>query len=707
MKENQEYQNHLFRLAAVLYADNNYDVKIGTIHKKIIESVLLECGEKECSVSQIIDFCQNNYNIIFDENSILDVINNQKGENFHVNQKKDNTLVCLSEKRKLTLIAKIDNKTIDYFISEFIKIYKELTQNTDAKTIIYKFLYEVFSTNTESFQKLIKNNKIVNTINLESINYTEKEKEIINTFLFWDNSDKNKIIFDIASYALEYCMLTNEKSTSAIRLDNLKNKMFYLDTNIIYRALGINGKDRKNRTITFLKKFSESNEKLIISKSTDIEFKGSIKSQIDRIRKYNSPKINPKLFLNQEITIQRDIYNFYHEWRIGRTNTSLDLFEKHVLHFYNSFISEHKITVDYKIYYDVNKKQIQQTIKEYSSSIFSFKSKDRLEVLGSTNVDAENIFLIEIMRKGKVANLFETRFFLISTDQGLRRWDYQRLNQTPIVLLPSQWMSILLRYVSRTEDDYKSFVSFLNLRNNEVIIDNEKLQIVIAGISEMTTDIETQQNLLNNLIEHKFKDVISENSTYEQIFENAKKYTESKLELQIEELSKEHNELLKSNNILIKQQIAQSYQLDKTKQDIEKKFQSVNEEKIDISNKLSASEQKNESLREILRNKYIEEEMKKWERPAYVVLVFAILGLFFFLLQIFFLDEEWNFVQKTVDYIDSNPSETKRNLYVNIFGALCNLFITMVLSCYLRLFSKDKKEEKKKSIKEDIPLEYR
>ena len=54
----EEYKNQLFRLAAVLYADNNYEVTPKTIHRKIIESVLLECNKPDYSVHQIIDFIQ-------------------------------------------------------------------------------------------------------------------------------------------------------------------------------------------------------------------------------------------------------------------------------------------------------------------------------------------------------------------------------------------------------------------------------------------------------------------------------------------------------------------------------------------------------------------------------------------------------------------------------------------------------------------------
>ena len=114
-------------------------------------------------------------------------------------------------------------------------------------------------------------------INIESNRYTEEEKEIINNFLRWDNTDKNIAVFNISSYSLEYCMLTNQKNSNTVRLEDLKNKNFYLDTNIIYRTLGINGDNRKKRSTTFLDKFKEAGESLNISFSTHTEFKESIK----------------------------------------------------------------------------------------------------------------------------------------------------------------------------------------------------------------------------------------------------------------------------------------------------------------------------------------------------------------------------------------------------------------------------------------------
>lgn len=42
-------KNQLFRLATVLYADNNYEVSPKTILRKIIESALLSCKVPQTS----------------------------------------------------------------------------------------------------------------------------------------------------------------------------------------------------------------------------------------------------------------------------------------------------------------------------------------------------------------------------------------------------------------------------------------------------------------------------------------------------------------------------------------------------------------------------------------------------------------------------------------------------------------------------------
>lgn len=693
----EEYKNQLFRLAAVLYADNNYEVTPKTIHRKIIESVLLECNSADYSVHQIIDFIQDNYNIIFEEETIKEIVKSEE-DRFLTNYRDGNLYICLTEARKQTLLSKIESKNIDFFIGEFQKTYSQLIANIDARLLIHRFLYEIFSSNTISFQKLINSKKdVTGLINLESTNYTEKEKEIINNFLFWDNADKNKAIFDISSYALEYCMLTNKNGASSIHLANLKNKSFYLDTNIIYRTLGINGEDRKKRSQTFLKKFNDAGEKLIISKSTDFEFKEGIKGHVDKIRKFNTPRINSTVY--QEVKVQQDIYNFYHKWRIGKVNSSLELFLAEVLSLYDSFKKDFKIETDTLIPYDSERKNIKEVLDDYTSKISSFKAKEGHEIIGSATIDAENILWVETKRENNNQNIFDTKYFFISTDQGLRRWDYQRTDLTPIVLLPSQWMSILLRYLNRTEDDFKSFVNFLNLKNNEILITSEKLHVVLAGISEMTEDIVQQRTFLNNLIENKFNGVVNKGISNDEIFENAKKYAESELEKLVEQLKKQNEELSKKQEKI-------SSDFEKHKTQVSEDINQLKDDKSGINSKLSEKETENKKLKDKLIDKEIKEEFWKWQKSAYWLLL---LGAFLIVcIYLMFSNESWeyNYPYKFIKWIDSCKSSTQVAILIALAISLLTGLGKIVSFAWKRLIDREEKKKKKNEIKNDIKKTY-
>ncbi|MBR4631894.1 MAG: hypothetical protein IKO48_01045 [Elusimicrobia bacterium] len=543
-------ENNIFRLAAVLYADSNYDgISTLGIRKKIIESVFIENLKKEISIHEIIDFIELNYNLIFSEQDVNSVLKKYSSDFY--TSKKDNILfISIPQKRKNNILNKINNN-IDYFIDIFIKDNKNKYIDIDIKDVIYKFLYNVFTTNINSFQKLITSKK--NTELNNNYNCKDSEKILINNFLDWDNDDKNKAIFDIASYALEYCFLTNKKDSNALKLSSLNNKQFYIDTNIIYRALGINGVDRQKRCITFLQKFNECKNKLIISKHTDKEFKSTIDFHIKRIQNSLTTKINSKVFRNYKKFkynyVKNDIFTFYHEWRINKNNTNLNIFHIHLLSLYDNLKKQFNISIDNDI---LNDKQLyikQNILNNYVEEISNIKSTER-DDYGDVKPDAQNILLIEEKRKSNKDNIFNTIYFLISADKLLQKWDSNRAYKndvTPIVLLPSQWLSIILRYINRSKDDFKSFVAFLNLKMNDNVITGEQFQAILAGVSEVTTNIEQQTTFVKNFIDNDFK---KQRIEPENIKETAKLYAKKELEKENEILKSNYEEVMKENKKL-------------------------------------------------------------------------------------------------------------------------------------------------------------
>ena len=319
---------------------------------------------------------------------------------------------------------------------------------------------------------------------------------------------------------------------------SLRNKLFYLDNNIIYRAIGINGDSRKQRTIVFLKKCLESGQKLTISKYTKKEFVDTIDYHINQLKKLPFGRINSKLF--SRYCISPSFYEFYHNWRNGRITYGFDSFHAFVLGEYDSLLKLYKVEEDYKIPYDENSTEIIDGIEKYKNEIQAIKGYGYEE---SHRFDAQNCFLIEKKRSDNNKNIQDTKYYLITTDQKLKKWDDGHSKDQTLTLLPSHWMGLLLKYYSRTDDDFKSFVSFLRLKQHDSLIDEHNLQIILSGISEITEDFKRQDTVMERMVERKFSGIVDlKNPTKTR--EEAKKFAKEVIEEELNNTKLTHQDEL-------------------------------------------------------------------------------------------------------------------------------------------------------------------
>lgn len=672
--------NEIFRLSAILYADNNYEVSPSTTLRKIVESAIFENGNEFISIPDLCIFIAKIYDIIISEEEIISIISHQRyTSNFTQKEEQGEQYIKLSNKRLQLIEEKITEKTIDEHIQDFEQLF-----NIKALEIIHRFLYELFSNDVNGFQRLINSKKATsNSVRIEAQNYSEEERNIINSFLNWDNPQKDKAIFDISSYAIEYAILTN--NNKGVALDSFRNKHIYLDTNIIYRALGINGKNRKDLTTTFLSKFNEIGQKLFISKYTDEEFKNSIKFHIDNIRKFNNPKVSSSVYV--ENSINDEIYSFYHLWKQGRTNSNLDIFQAYIYGVYDEFIAKYNIEIDKVCPFDPNDDDICEIVKEMSSKILSEKNLYGVATYeNSSYIDALNILWIEHKRNNKHFTFHETNAFLVSSDQILRRWDYYRNDVIPIVLLPSQWLSIILRFFNRTNNDFRSFVNFLNLHNNEPTITGEQLHIVLSGISEISSDPGIQRNILNIMTDNHFKNIIAGDNI--KTYENSKEFAKSEVDKEISKLKSRASELesdveaLKKDVHIAKeneeQQNSAYNQLLKEKNSREKKL----EDKIEEYNALT------ESLKENFVNKRI--ILWRYGLSSCVVLCILVLIIYPILCCNNLIP-----AINVFELIDNIESESLKYTIHTIVGAIYISAIPAgLVFCYNRYFAKQKRDKK-------------
>ena len=599
-----------------MFAEDTQVVNIKTSHRKIIESLFVD-NNNELNVHGIIDGIQSNLDLVFDEKEIIDIVNDAKKGHFETrfDSKSQQTLIKLSSNRHEHLKSKVASSDIEQFVTEFANnIYEGSIKNDILHALLFKFFYELLNKNISAFKKLTSSKCNPGEISVDPGLFNSDEREAINSFFSWDNTNKNKSLFTLISYCIEYGLLSNNINNTNLLLNSFRNKSFYLDNNVIYRAIGINGADRKNRTTTFLRKCKDSGQSFFVSKFTISEFKETIKHHLNLLQRVPFGKINPYLF--RKYAVNPSIYEFYHLWRQNRATYSFDLFHAHILGLYKSFLTEFSVEEDYKIPFDEKDAKIISQIEIYSQEIKESKGKGSDE---SHLFDAKNTFLIEQKRGVNNQSISDTKFYFVSTDQKLRNWDFSRNDSQPLALLPSQWMAVLLRYFSRTDDDYRSFVSFLKLRQEEPIIQEDKLQLILAGISEITEDFDKQSAILDQMAEVKF-DGILEGKSYDEIRENAVKYSKKLMDTEIQELKDIHTSTLEETKD------------GHTKSINEKQKEFKNELLSEVNDSILALENSKEPLETIVKSKV----------NNHKIISISIFVIYYFILAFLVYNLTWN-----------------------------------------------------------------
>lgn len=512
---------NITRTSAIIYADEMAQRTTDTIRRKFVEAIFVNNNNSLMSIAEIANAIEDELSLTFADEEIKHIVKDSEYFVEVLGVPRDNIKYNLVEKRYQTLSGR-SSQSINETIERYIETGAELTvSKDDFKDIINRYLYMLLNTNISSYQHVINptEGKFKDICNYS---FSDEEIDIINQFLKWDDENKNKDLFKLISYCVEYAVIVNNSSEQVLT-KSLRNKIFYLDNALIYRALGINGEVRKRRALSFIKKCKENGQKLMVSKFTKQEFEDTIDYHLSLLNR-STPfgRISPNAF--KQYARGEGFYQFYHSWRNGRLSYGFDMFKNYILGQYKNLLSTYDIEEDYKVPFD--EKEDTDTAQKYADEIQAIKKTNR-EQLHYT--DALNMYWIEVARNNNNVSISDTKYYFVTSDQKLQIWDNNHSVNQPITLLPSQWLGLLLKYVSRTSDDFKSFVSFLNIPRNESLIDPDNLQTIMAGISEITEDFIRQEIILEDMVAIKFEGIINEHTQL-----NAKAFAKEKVEQEFE-----------------------------------------------------------------------------------------------------------------------------------------------------------------------------
>ena len=685
-----EQQRNIFRMAAIIYGRSSQSASLNKSHQRIIDDALYTCGRSSVTLTELIVYIKQEYGFLYSVDEITNIVikGRDAEQMYYCYPDNNDTIVSLTAEYKNKLSFVCGQKTLYEYIDEYLTLYS--IKSDAAKELILRFLYEMFTSNLEGYKLILheKRNYLAN----ENSSYTEKEKEIINNFLNWPDEGKDKAIYDLAGYSLEYCMMTNHKNTS-LNIQNLKGKSFYIDTNIIYRALGLNSDNLKTRAHLFLSKFKEVGEFLVVSQSTYLEFIDTIDYYIGKIDSSLHPRVNSKVIY--EFISEDSIFHYYHKWCIGRINRDTRYFKDWILSEFDSLCKKYEILHEINCPY--NREEKQENIKEYTSSILQ---SDVEKPETSAEYDAENILWIEEKRKGYGNDIYQVKDFLLSSDNKLRRWDYLRnTNRVPIVMSPNQWLNIILHYVERTSDDYKSFVSFLTLTVRTASLPIDMLSTIISGIAEATSDMKQQQSLVRNFIERNTFDEMDKMSE-EELQCDAKEFAMTELEKRIVELeSIQHNQV---NELIQTRKIIEETQntLDVVIEDNANERRKIEQERDEEKQAKEVAEKGVADLRQELNTT----KLRIWKAIKIAIWgMILLISIICCVLVFIWQDKDWNFMAALVNIIDTLDSESTKQFgnYIITFPIIISGYaVGMIIDAFdtdeynkqnLRMFWKSKK----------------
>lgn len=526
-------------MSALLYREDSRGSNRKKTITKVVESFFVVTQNKMIPLEELALAIDREFSLLFHDNEIMVSI---EGKHFVKSYSHDmdsgykDTMLCLTEDRYQYLLSIQNENVIYYHIEEFYK-HSSLTDEgislTEYIRLIENFLYTIFIQNLEKsqsfFNRTIEMSKLV-----EQYNFDNKQKEYINMFLEYDSLEKDRAIFNIGSWAIEYITINGGIDLNS-QLNNITEKTLYLDTNVLFRMIGIDGERRQNRLYEFLRRCHNCGQTLKISKMVMDEYQKSLETGVNHIRR-----------IPDHVKFIKPIENSIVQHYYRTNNISIDLFLAEIDTLFKSFVKDLKIEIEtydfYKLANGKDRAEIDScsaSIKEYKRHMNDYQSKP----------DASNIVYIKKLRGEHYKNINESKFFFLTVDKTLANWEQEKSEGCPITMRPSDWLTLLLNYVTRTNDDYKAFVSFIH---TVIHTDHKEPDVVLAmleGISKIASKLENQEEIYTNLISMKYEEMLKIES-YDQKVEfardSANEYLEKRiinLEKSIDESSKAMNEM--------------------------------------------------------------------------------------------------------------------------------------------------------------------
>lgn len=479
----------LFRLNCFLNDTQANDFKrivISLVSEYIFDNKNQEIKLEEC-YKHIISY----HKLEIEKDYFSSIITNHKS--FEQIPLQTDISIKLTSKKFSEINDRLKEHSIEVHIEKFLKSKNySIVLKERIKSLLYQAVFEnISSFSTENLSSLISS-QIQN-------NFTNDEIEKFNEFLEDQNHDKNTAVYNVFLKATEFAIITSGKGVKEFSKDLFNGKKYCLDTNILFRLLGIGGLERQNTLINLIKSCNHQGITFEYTSQTLLELKktlaGSVKYLKVAEKKYDIialgelTETDPQLF-NEDFVLH------YSKLRAKNEVKNPDQYELKLLSDFR--------TLESQLGFGLTKGNINILEKDkLKFSEFLFKSKKELPYGArysktAANIDAYNILYVRKIRNENNYNYIDVKSFYLTTDRTLNIVLSKDIgNIIPETILPSQLFILHHPYTSNGEQvDYDLFLQFVKRRTTEFHLKGSEVLTYINQIRQQTTSKTELRNIL-------------------------------------------------------------------------------------------------------------------------------------------------------------------------------------------------------------------
>lgn len=497
----------LFRLNCFLNDTEANDFK--RIIISLVSEYIFESNNEEQKLDACYKHIVNYHKLDVEKDYFLSIVSNYK--HFEQIPLQNDVLIKLTSKKFGEINDRLNEHSIEVYIERFLKKNSlPLSLVKSIKDIIHQSVYENISTfSTDNLSSLI-------SVKLIS-NFSNDEISAFNSFIEDNDNEKNTAIYNIFLKATEFAIITSGKGVKEFSKDIFKGKRYCLDTNILFRLLGIGGVERQNTLKGLIK---SCNHQGIIFEFTPHTYQelnktlsGSVKYLKYAEKKYDLDMLG-ELTESDPNIFKDDFITHYSNLKASGKVNNPDQYELNLLADFR--------TLQQELSFGITKGNIVISDKERNKmSEYFYKSKKDLPygtkyTKNAANIDAHNILFVRKLRGENNYNYVDVKSFYLTTDRTLNVILSKESNLIiPETILPSQLFILHHPYTSNGEHvDYELFLQFVKRRTTEFHFKGGEVLTYINQIRKQTTSKAELRNILTVYADKRYN--VSSNNSIEE-----------------------------------------------------------------------------------------------------------------------------------------------------------------------------------------------